>query len=214
MSPPKPLTAHELDLILGRLDTIVGQAVEVVPDTNRHGKKITSAERARRRAESYAPGIRSGLHGDPRGPVGEPGRPTEAKALADDDPSAGWQRELAIAARAADAIVGRLAAILTTINAHAAPEYDDSTGTRSRRLGAGPCLACGHDATGVDDDRLRGGLCNADRVRWHRVQASFAGDRGAWIRERRIENGLDPLTPEQRAMADDMVEALRNRPRR
>lgn len=197
-SATRPLGADEVARIITDLDDIIGRLLEpVTPDPGDKRRQITRAERARVRAVTYSPGPRAQRTDSVGRGSGTVTDPTGGAAVAPRDPSTFWAVELAVALRAADAIVGRVADLLAAIEAHAAPELDAATGLRTRRLGAGLCRACDHNAAGTDTDRLKGGLCDPCRMREKRGRdAGRWDDRTAFVRARRAELGLEPLDPD------------------
>ncbi len=203
------LTTPELEQILAELTAIVAELA-------RHATRstVTVAEQARVRAEQYSPGVSATVTGAGNGrsvgtvsdPTGEAviraeklTRPTDGTeprhAGWHADPTEWWPTQLAVAARATVTIAGRLADVVTAINAHAAPIIDDRTGRRTDTLGAGLCRACDHHAPGTATDRLRGGLCDPCRKRWERTTTEYI-DRAEYVRNWRHANGLAPLHPD------------------
>lgn len=85
-----------------------------------------------------------------------------------------WDRTL----RALWRLVNGAILLIDTVMAHAEPASADER--RPRHSGSGACLACGHDCTGTDNDRLRSGYCNRCRMRWERAGRP---DRGAFERQ-------------------------------
>jgi hypothetical protein len=210
--PSRPLTPDEPRALLGDLVAVVGALNKRTrADPPRRGT-ITVLELARDRAAAFAPGVRaaalaggrsSGTVADPTGAAVVAAERRRADADGNErhagwrtDPTAFYAVELATTLRAAVVIMGRLAALVTAINAHADPELNASTGRRVARLGAGLCRACDHDAPGTPDDRLRGGLCDPCRQRHRRGDWP---DLVAFVRARRLELGLDPLHPDTEA---------------
>lgn len=69
----------------------------------------------------------------------------------------------------------------------------------------GECLACDRYVAGTASDRLRAGLCDADRKHWERHRGEHA-DRQAWLISRRAElaekeevQHIDPTDPRSAA---------------
>jgi hypothetical protein len=207
-----PLTADDVTQALTDLRLIVDALRLPVRYPGRG--KVSTLEIARTRATAFAPGVRAaGLEGsrsstvsDPTGAAvvaierrtRPPGTPTdpdgnhERHAGWRTDPTEWWAIELGTLTRAVVTLAGRLADLVTAINAHADPDID-SQGRRRPTLGAGLCLACDHNAPGTATDRLRGGLCDSCRKREARAGHP---DRTTFVRVSRHERQLPPLHPD------------------
>lgn len=94
------------------------------------------------------------------------------------DIDARWDRTL----RALWSLTNGAILLIDRVMAHADPTSADER--RPRRSGSGACLACGHDCTGTDSDRLRSGYCDRCRMRWQRAGRP---DRAAFERQVRAE---------------------------
>jgi hypothetical protein len=212
----RPIKDKDLDDVLRNVDRHVGNLVRRVWDPAVR-KEVTIGEQARRRALDFVPGPGSGWNVGGNVRSTDVPDPTQRAAMRHHHQSENWPEELGEAMRALDAAAAKAIGIVSAIVSHAAAEFDED-GIRQKKVGAGHCLACDYLAAGTAEDRLRGGLCDADRKRWQRAQDAWGNDRVPWLRAMRIANGLDPLTAEQQSVRDSLAEQLRRsdskRPRR
>ncbi len=148
---------------------------------------------ARRLANDFAPdGHKSntGIDDSPRG--SDVSRPTEVQALRlverGPDPTQGYRSTLRNRVANLRNALADLSQTRTAIMARAADP--DVEGDRRRpALGAGHCRACDRDCSGVGDDRLRGGLCDACRKRFHRTPEVWEHDQVMFARMVRLDVG-------------------------
>lgn len=128
-------------------------------------------------------------------------RPTEAAVLAmstartkhdrdvwSPDPTDMYAQGLRNKLVAAEQAVLELMRQMQVINSHGGdPDKEAESRLKRPALGAGNCRRCDCNATGVGDDRLRGGLCDACRKRFERDPARWGHDRTRYIAEGRRE---------------------------
>ena len=177
----KPIKATELEQIMAEA------LAELIHQAHR-AQGTRNAEHTRRKAEEWRSGPRSqlGATGPRSSDVSDPtgnARTDEGDRMADDLTKA-WRR--------IRDDLRNLRTITAGIHSHASSDI----GKRAPKsaLGAGPCRACGIDCSGLDGDRLRGGLCDADRKRFTRNPEQWGHDQVAFERAR--------LREEAEAIAD------------
>ncbi len=146
---------------------------------------------ARRLANDFAPdGHKSSTGADdsPRG--SEVSRPTEVMALRlverGADPTQGYRSTLRNRVANLRSALADLSQTRGSIMSRA--DDPDLEGDHRRpALGAGHCRACDRDCSGVENDRLRGGLCGACRTQFERNSAKWDHDRVWFARWKRAE---------------------------
>ena len=155
-----------------------------------------------RRSRDFSPdGHRPSTGGAPGSGMGGVSDPTYAAALAPNrasdkegeetpdswtryDPTYVYEAKLTAAWREFITALRHLVAVVTLIDSHGDnPESDGKV--RRPKLGSGYCQACGHNATGEGNDRLKGGLCDRDRMRFSRTPERWGHDKSrfiAWVK--------------------------------
>jgi hypothetical protein len=121
--------------------------------------------------------------GSPGGHGGDVSRPTETTAVATVDGD--WRPDRDPQQTAITQIRRSLTAIAreatTASRAHQLIQHI-TDGRRGRETTVAECLCCHHTVTGVADDRIRGGLCNACRTAWARWKdAGHPHDRAMFV---------------------------------
>jgi hypothetical protein len=176
-------------------DRIISDAAQRITMLAMRTQEHTALGHSATRAEAWMPGPRSGLGAEGPRSSGV-SDPTGNAATNTRDPSTRWAIELGLAAHRLADTIAQLEQLCATIDAQADREYDDRTRARKTALGAGACRACGVGCSGIGDDRLRGGLCDADRKRFTRDPGRWGHDQVAFERARMREEtqGIEDAT--------------------
>ncbi len=177
---PRHLTDQDIDALLAEMEQEL---------------KASKADlkTARRLADDFAPDGHKSSTGADDGPRGsDVSRPTEVMALRlverGPDPTQGYRSTL----RNRVANLRNALADLSQTRGSIMSRADDPDLEGDHRrpaLGAGHCRACDRDCSGVENDRLRGGLCDACRKRFHRTPELWEHDQVLFARMVRVEMG-------------------------
>ncbi len=186
MAKPRHLTDADCDALIGEMEA---ELKACKADLKKPGKDLKTA---RRLANDFAPdGHKSSTAGDdsPRGT--DVSDPTAAQVIRlverGPDPTQGYRSTLRNRVSNMRSAIADLAQTRTAITAHA-EDPDAEDGVRRQSLGAGNCRACDRDRSGVEHDRLRGGLCDRDRKRFERDSARWDHDQVRF--ERFVQNEM------------------------
>lgn len=171
----RPLSTNELEKIMA-------EALAYLHFCHQRAQGIRNAEHTRTKAEEWRSGPRSQLGGD--GPVSGGDR-SDPTGRATSDQGDRMADAYAKAWRKLRDDLRELRTLSVGIHAHASSDIVDRA-PRSP-LGAGLCRACGVNCSGAPGDRLRGGLCDADRKRFTRNPERWGHDQVAFERARMRE---------------------------
>lgn len=141
---------------------------------------------AERLAHDWASPLRSG---GTRGGKNSISDPTGSSAV---DPDPTWEYQTTLDSEATHVFDHLVQLVKPVVKLGKAAHSHVPELKRSTPAGAGECPACGRWVSGAASDRLRAGLCDADRKAWDRAGRP---ERAPWIHLRRYT--LDPTYAEQ-----------------